>query len=187
MLHLCDCISVTESSGNTLVRVTHLADTQLGGTAYHRGRTVKPPEHKNMPRPGLTNRSNVPCPGGLLPISPSLSGQGSGVFDGRCCRYVYTRCSNVSTRHCRLTVRDHLVFAHGGSADIVKQLVSRIVGAVPCRGHCKNRQSQGRGERTRHIISIQPFVEDPPAILRVIFLCASLLSRFFQTIVDSIR
>jgi len=29
-----------------------------------------------------------------------------------------------------LTVRDHLIFAHGGSADVVKQLVSRIVGAL---------------------------------------------------------
>ena len=110
--------------------MTHLVDPQLGGTAYHCGRSVKPPEHKDIPRPDLTNHSDVPCPGALLPTSPSLSGRGSEIFDSRCYRYVYTRCSNVGTRHCRLTVRDHLIFAHGGSADVVKQLVSRIVGAL---------------------------------------------------------
>jgi len=63
-------------------------------------------------------------------MSPSHSGQGSEMFDGCCYRYVYTRCPNVGTRHCQLTVRDHLIFAHGGYADVVKQLVGRFVGAL---------------------------------------------------------
>ena len=52
------------------------------------------------------------------------------MFDGRCYRYVYPKCSNAGTRHCQLTVRDHRIFAHRGSADVVKQLVGRIVGAL---------------------------------------------------------
>ena len=62
----------------------------------------------------FVNRSDVLCP----PTSPSLSGQGSGVFDGRCYRCVHKICSNVVTHRCRFAVRAHRISVHGRSSEI---------------------------------------------------------------------
>jgi len=86
---------------------------------------AKPQEHKETSRPGLVNRSEVPCP--LTP--PSLSDQGGGVFDGRRYRYADTKCSKVG-----LVTVDLLYVPTGflRTEDLLTSILKRLVRLLEC-------------------------------------------------------